>query len=213
MAEEPAVKRAMAFFDAQNLYQHAMAAFGHHHPNFDPLKLHEAVCKEHGWISNLVRFYTGVPDPARDPMWSGYWNSRILALKRTGVHVTTRKLRYREERIHLPDGSTKTVVTPQEKGIDVRLALDIVSCARTRQYDVAVVYSQDQDLAEIVQEVRSISTEQDRWIGVTCAFPSGKKATSRRGIDKTTWFRMEEDFYNGCIDTRDYRPKEFQYKG
>jgi hypothetical protein len=57
MAEEPAVKRAMAFFDAQNLYQHAMAAFGHHHPNFDPLKLHEAVCKEHGWISNLVRFY------------------------------------------------------------------------------------------------------------------------------------------------------------
>lgn len=38
----------MAFFDGQNLYQHAKDAFGHHHPNFDPVKLHKAVCDARG---------------------------------------------------------------------------------------------------------------------------------------------------------------------
>ena len=52
---------AMAFIDGQNLYQHAKDAFGHHHPNYDPVKLHAMVCAAKGWTPNLVRFYTGVP--------------------------------------------------------------------------------------------------------------------------------------------------------
>lgn len=59
----------MAFFDGQNLYQHAKDAFGHYHPNYDPLKLHKAVCKTHGWEPNLVRYYTGVPEASRDKRW------------------------------------------------------------------------------------------------------------------------------------------------
>jgi len=207
MAVEPDIKYAMAFFDGQNLYQHAKAAFGHHHPNYDPIKLHNAVCAANGWTSNLVRFYTGVPEHVRDPMWAGYWSNRVLALKRAGVSVTTRKLRYREEGITLPDGTIETVVTPQEKGVDVRLALDVVSCARKKQFNVAVIYSQDQDLAEVVQEVKDISIEQDRWIQVASAFPSGPNATAGRGIDKANWFRIDEKFYNACLDARDYRPR------
>jgi hypothetical protein len=42
--EEPAEKRAVAFFDGQNLYQHAKEAFGHHYRNYDPVKLFNAVC-------------------------------------------------------------------------------------------------------------------------------------------------------------------------
>lgn len=95
MSSEPALKNAMAFFDAQNHYQHAKAAFGHHHPNFDPLKLHRAVCAANGWRPTLVRFYTGVPTEERSPMWHGYWSRRLLGLKRAGVVVTTRPLRYR----------------------------------------------------------------------------------------------------------------------
>ena len=90
-------------------------------------------------------------------MWAAYWSNRVLALKRAGVYVTTRKLRYREERILQADGSERVVTTPQEKGIDVRLALDIVRLARKRNYSVAVIYSQDQDLAEVVEEVRAIA--------------------------------------------------------
>ena len=36
MLIEPEQKRAVGFFDGQNLYRHAKAAFGHYHPNFDP---------------------------------------------------------------------------------------------------------------------------------------------------------------------------------
>ena len=207
MVDAPKPLYAMAFFDGQNLYQHAKDAFGHYHPNYDPLKLHAAVCAAHGIEPNLVRFYTGTPDPRRSPMWAGYWNNRIIALKRVGVHVTTRKIRYREEKVVTPSGDEKVVVTPQEKGVDVRLALDLVKFARKRNFDVAVLFSQDQDLAEVVDEVKEIAADQGRRIGICCPFPSGPNATSRRGVDRTGWFRMDEAFYNACLDPKDYRPR------
>jgi uncharacterized LabA/DUF88 family protein len=205
MMDEPEEKYAMAFFDGQNLFRHAKDAFGHHHPNYDPIKLHAAVCETNGWLPNLVRFYTGVPDPARSPMWARYWNNRVIALKRSGVHVTTRKIRYREDHVDLPSGIRETVLTTQEKGIDVRLALDVISRARTKQFDVAVIYSQDQDFTEIVKEVKAISIQQDRWISIVSAFPVGSTATVERGINGAKWFKMDEAFYNACLDPHDYR--------
>ena len=71
MRPEPRVKRALSFIDGQNLYRHAKSAFGHHHPNYDPIKLSEAVCAASGWTSCGARFYTGnsggrsEPDVAR----------------------------------------------------------------------------------------------------------------------------------------------------
>lgn len=204
---EPEIKRAMAFFDGQNLYRHAKDAFGHHHPNYDPLKLHAAVCEKHGWVPNLVRFYTGVPSAERDHLWAPYWSNRVLALKRAGVVVTTRPIRYHTELVPDGDGVVQEIITPQEKGVDVRLALDVVSRARKREFNVAVIYSQDQDLCEVVEEVKEIAREQDRWIKVACAYPSGPNASSRRGIDGTDWIQMDQQFYDACLDPRDYRPR------
>ncbi len=208
MVAESDKKYAMAFFDGQNLYRHAKDAFGHHHPNYDPLKLHAAVCKENGWIPNLVRFYTGVPDQKESPMWAAYWSNRVLSLKRSGVFVTTRPIRYHTEIITTPDGTQQSVTMPQEKGIDVRLALDLVARARKREFQVAVIYSQDQDLCEIVEEIKEIAKEQDRWILVACAFPAGPNATSKRGVDRTQWIEMDQTFYDACLDPRDYRPRQ-----
>jgi hypothetical protein len=139
-------------------------------------------------------------------MWAAYWAKRLLYMKNAGIYVTTRPLRYREESVTDEQGNTETVFTPQEKGIDIRLALDVVSTARTKQWNVAVIFSQDQDLAEVVQEVRSIAKEQNRWIDLCCAFPGGPNASSTRGIDKTAWYPMEQAFYDACLDPTDYRP-------
>jgi hypothetical protein len=49
MPVEPAVKRAIAFFDGQNLFYAAKHAFGYSWPNYDPLKLARAVCQSQGW--------------------------------------------------------------------------------------------------------------------------------------------------------------------
>jgi len=139
----------MAFFDGQNLFQHAKDAFGHFHPNYDPKKLALAVCAAQGWRHTLTRFYTGVPSQIESAMWASYWSNRVLAMKRTGIVVTTRPLRYRKAQVVdangkpvlEADGKTpKIITTPQEKGIDVRLALDLVSLARKLQFDVALIF-------------------------------------------------------------------------
>jgi uncharacterized LabA/DUF88 family protein len=208
MLVEPENKRAVAFFDGQNLFRHAKAAFGHHHPNYDPKKLFAAICMEKGWSPLGVRFYTGVPGAKGDPMWQGYWSNRLLQMQRSGIMVTKRELRYHEVQSTQQDGSLKAEYVPHEKGIDVRLALDIVRLARQRQYDVGVVFSQDQDLAEVVAEVKDIAIEQKRWIKIVSAFPSGPNSTSPRGINGAEWFKMDQPFYDQCLDPKDYRPSK-----
>ena len=206
MRPEPRVKRALSFIDGQNLYRHAKSAFGHHHPNYDPIKLSEAVCAASGWTSCGVRFYTGTPAADQSPMWHGYWQRRLRAMRRAGIQVFSRPIRYRTEEIRLPDGSTVTKLVGREKGIDLRLGLDVVRLAYRAELDVAVIFSQDQDLAEAAEEIRTISRSTGRWLKVVSAFPSHPQATNRRGIDKTDWFRIERSVYDACLDHRDYRP-------
>jgi uncharacterized LabA/DUF88 family protein len=208
MASEPEQKRAIAFIDGQNLYRHAKDAFGHHHPNYDPAKLLDAVCKSCGWKAIGIRFYTGTPSAAESPMWHGYWANRLLVMSRAGILVTSRPIRYQVELVPMSDGTTKRIATPHEKGIDVRLALEVVRLAREGQFDVAVIFSQDQDLAEVADEVRAIAQTAGRWIKVACAFPFGPNASAKRGIERTDWIRMDQAFYDACLDPNDYRPKK-----
>lgn len=206
MPAEPATKYAVSFIDGQNLFHHAKAAFGHYHPNFDPIKLANAVCTQKGWHPTQVRFYTGIPDSSHDPRWHAYWSRRLTAMRRAGVHVTSRPLQYQRDTDTLPDGTEREVITPREKGVDLRIGLDVVRMARSNQFDVAVIFSQDQDLAELVEEVREISRSSDRWIKLASAFPDGSTATSHRGIDRTEWVRLDSTLYDACLDPRDYRP-------
>ena len=202
---EPAIKRAVSFFDGQNLFRRAKAAFGHYHPNYDPKKLSDAVCAARGWESHGVRFYTGIPDKRRDPRWYGYWERRFLGMRRIGIEVITRPLRYSTEFVSLPDGATRQVETAQEKGIDLRIGLDVVRMARLGQLDVAVIFSQDQDWAEVADEIREISRSDDRWLKVASAFPINPAAPRSRGINRTDWFGMDRNFYDACLDPMDYR--------
>ena len=105
----------------------------------------------------------------------------------------------------LPDGTRHTFLSGEEKGIDVRIALDIIRMAHREEYDVGLVLSQDQDLSEVAEEIRAIAREQDRWIKIACAFPSSPTSRNRRGIDKTDWIRIDRATYDACLDRRDYR--------
>lgn len=74
------------------------------------------------------------------------------------------------------------------------------------EYDVAVIFSQDQDLSEVAAEIRAIARDHGRWIKVACAFPVSPKTRNRRGIDKADWIRIDQATYNACLDHRRYRP-------
>ena len=130
----------------------------------------------------------------------------IFLMRRAGIVVTSRPLRHRVETVRLPDGSVHDIPVEREKGVDLRIGLDVVRMARNAELDVAIVFSQDQDLAEVAREVRDISRSAGRWLKIVSAFPYGPNATSTRGIDRTDWFRMDREFYDACLDPRGYRP-------
>ena len=207
MPAEPPVKRTIVFFDGQNLFHAARSAFGYNYPNYDVKALAQTICAARGLQLCQVRFYTGVPDPADNAQWSGFWAAKLLAMSRQGVWTFSRTLRYRNQSVKLPDGSTHAFLAAEEKGVDVRIALDVIRMAHRKEYDVALVFSQDQDLSEVAAEMRVISTEQSRWIKIASAFPVSPAARNRRGINSTDWVQIDRATYDACIDRRDYRPK------
>jgi hypothetical protein len=82
---EPADKRTIVFFDGQNLFHAARAAFGYTFPNYDPMALSTTVCKQQGWKLVEVRFYTGVPDAGDDPFWNHFWTSKLAQTGRRWI--------------------------------------------------------------------------------------------------------------------------------
>ena len=79
--------------------------------------------------------------------------------------------------------------------------------AHHQEYDVAVLFSQDQDLSEVAKEIRVIAREQNRWLKIACAFPSSPTIKNKRGIDSTDWITIDRALHDQCLDHRDYRPK------
>ncbi|MGA3081057.1 MAG: NYN domain-containing protein [Terracidiphilus sp.] len=202
---EPSRKRAVTFVDGQNLFHSAKDAFGYIFPNFDIRLLAQTVCAAQGWDFLECRFYTGVPNPEDNAFWNSFWVKKTAQMGRAGVKVYTRPLRYRNKIVRLPDGSSHSFLTGEEKGIDVRIALDILTGAVNGTYDVAVVFSQDQDLSEAATEIRTIAQQQNRWIKVACAFPWSPAAHNKRGINSTDWLKIDRATYDKCIDPKDYR--------
>ena len=205
MASEPDTKRAIVFFDGQNLYHGAKEAFGYTYPNYDPAKLAQAICDQEGWQLAQVRFYTGVHTPEGDDYWHRFWGKKLAAMGRKGINVFRRELRYQNTAVQLPDGTEGTTAVAQEKGVDVRIALDVVSCALEGTCDVAVIFSQDQDLSEVADEIRKIARREKRWIKIVSAYPVGPTSQNRRGINGTDWIKINRTTYDACIDPRDYR--------
>ena len=207
MSVPPVQIRAVAFFDGQNLFHCAKSAFGINFPNFDPLALSKAICAQKGWTLAQTRFYTGVPDVADDAFWNHFWVAKGAQMGREGVHVYTRPLRYQNRTVRLPDGTSHAFLVGNEKGIDVRLALDVISGAHANNYDVALLFCQDQDLSEVADEIRTIARERRRWIKIASAYPYSPTVRKVRGIDKTDWIQIDRATYDACLDKRDYRPK------
>jgi uncharacterized LabA/DUF88 family protein len=224
----------VVFVDGQNLYHAVKREFGYSFPNYDPLALARYLCTSKGWALHQVRFYTGIPAAADNPFWNSFWSAKLLALSRAGVWTYSRTIRYRMKStrlyggitVHLPNGSAHPAGTKlylgdgselpdgtdlrvrvaDEKGTDIRIAVDIIRLAHANEYDVGLILSQDQDLSEAASEIRFIAREQKRWIRLASAFPCSAGSRFRKGIDKTDWIPIDKADYDTCIDSTDYRP-------
>ncbi len=134
---EPLPKRAIAYIDGQNLFNSAKEAFGYPYPNYDVKKLAEFVCATSGCNLESVRFYTGIPDESVDQQRYHFWVAKLAAMGTRGIKSYSRPLKYSNQKIVLADGTITSALVGREKGIDIRIALDIVSGALNNEYDVA----------------------------------------------------------------------------
>jgi hypothetical protein len=153
-----AAPRVIVFIDAQNAYHGIRRAFfddtsdPNYVGNFQPLALGHLLASRAttsfsgaARVLKEVRIYRGLPDSRKDgkgyavsSRQFGSWGSDPL------VHVFTRPLRY-------PRGWPAQ--RPEEKGIDVRLAIDFLAMAIRREYEVGIIVSQDQDLLPALEAV------------------------------------------------------------
>jgi uncharacterized LabA/DUF88 family protein len=208
MIAEPPVKRTLAYIDGQNLFHGAKESFGHSYPNYDIKALVTKICQTRAWQLDGIHFYTGIPDATDNAFWNHFWTVKLAVMGKQGIKVFSRPLRYRNETIKLPDGTTHTFLVGQEKGVDIRIALDIVRAVRLNECDVALVFSQDQDLSEVADEVRTIAKEHGRWVKIASAFPFSPTTHNKRGVNSTDWIRIDRATYDACLDPHDYRPKK-----
>lgn len=205
MTTEPAVKRAIAFVDGQNLFHSARNAFGYTFPTYDVSKLAKSISAAEGWQLSKVYFYTGIPSQADNPFCHGFWTKKLAMMGRRGVEVYSRQLVYRPKTVSVPAFGEFTFLNGEEKGIDVRLALDALDLAHRSLLDVALIFSQDQDLSELASRIRAVAKFQNRWIKIASAYPDFTNAKNPRGINHTDWCPIDKQTYDTCIDRRDYR--------
>ncbi len=197
---EPEKKIVHAFFDCQNLFLSVKQLWPEHKtPDFDPVALARAVVKNQDrWSLKGIHLYTGIHERDKNPQLHTFWTQKLARHKAQDSRVTvfTRPLRYSG----VPDRNycERTFFRAREKGIDVRIALDLVRGARLGEYDVAILFSQDQDFKEVAEEIRAIAHERQRWIKIASAFPTDD--SHRRGIDKTDWIPFSRELYKLCLD-------------
>jgi uncharacterized LabA/DUF88 family protein len=193
------VAHAIAFIDGQNLFAAARDAFGVKAPSFDVVALSHAVAEAQGWEVHGVRFSSGVPAADDNERPHRAWSSQLREMRTLVVHATVRPLRRRRKRVRLDDGTTAELTVLEEKGIDVRIALDILRAVSDRACDVVLLFSQDQDFAEVAVDVRAIAQAQGRWLKIATAFPVGVGTTDRRAVDRTDWIPIDKATYETCL--------------
>ena len=185
--------RAVALFDGMNLYNHAKNAFGDRDGRYDPVKLARFVAESQGYDLVQTRFYVGVPPPGRHRRLYDYWQARLHAMEENGVFVFRGAVNYSGGR-------------GQEKGVDIRIALDSVQLVLDAICDTLIIFSTDQDFRQIKPTALNVARRVGTSIRMKSAFPR-TISYNIRGIDGTDWIPFGTDTYRESFDPQNYWPK------
>ena len=119
--------------------------------------------------------------------------------------MTTRDLRYLTETDAGSPGGVR-VLSAREKGIDLRIALDVMAAARRPDCANILILSRDQDFREVIADVRLMCDFARRDIGLWSAYPEVRDGPAfNRGVDGTRELRISRRDYDQLRDRADYR--------
>ena len=191
------LRRFVLFVDYQNAYMQARRCFATHgarHPvgQFHPVALGELIGARLGVSLGQVRVYRGLPHPRHDNRAFTAADRQINAWRRDPrTAVITRPLRYRG------------ALPPEEKGIDVRLAVDFVAMALRGEYEIAVLLSHDTDLVPAVEAVLELVPAVP--VQVAAWAPSSRRVNRLRIPGRSLWcHELSAADYAAVADGRDY---------
>jgi NYN domain len=136
-----------------------------------------------------------MPHAVRQPRSQMAAERQIAAWSRDPrVTVLTRPLLYRR---------TRPPTKPQEKGIDVRLAVDFVALALRGEYDAGVLMSHDSDLVPALEAVLELSPSTH--VEVACWEPARGSTVRLRVPGRSVWCHyLTAADYAAVADTRNY---------
>jgi uncharacterized LabA/DUF88 family protein len=136
-----------------------------------------------------VRIYTGRPSSAREPKSYGAHMKQCANWEKSGATVVARPLRYLTGR------------PPEQKGVDVELAVDYVTMAVEGKYDVGIIFSTDTDLKPALEYVvdKGLATAE-----VACWWSEKAQRYLSISSAKIWSHRLTEADYKSVCDHTDY---------
>jgi uncharacterized LabA/DUF88 family protein len=153
------IQKVWVFIDGQNLYRDTRRAFFKETDpsnigQVDPVKL-ATLLTDKGTAPQGTRrvldechVYVGVPSSDKQPNANAARLRQNAVWEASGAKVHGRPLRYPK---------TWPANPPEEKGVDVELAVDLVFNGARQNYDVGIVVSTDTDLIPALQAVINLN--------------------------------------------------------
>ncbi|MEX2561986.1 MAG: NYN domain-containing protein [Nitriliruptoraceae bacterium] len=199
--------RVILFIDYENMSRCARSEFGVD-GHFWPWQLGQLLVDRRNQrtdtarsVLHQVRVYRGLPDARKQPesnaknqAQTAAWMTRCPEPER--LVVCRRPLRY--PRAWGEPGAER----PQEKGVDVWLAVDLVQMTYRGEYDTAIVCSHDSDLAPALDTVKAVTTVRHHLEVVAWA---RSKRISYSDDPQLPWrHRLTRHDYDSIEDPVDY---------
>lgn len=158
-------ERIAVLIDYQNVHLVGHGLFGGGQKPYrcvpDPVRVADLIAsrRQRASVTAAIRVYRGRPDPNHQPKVTAANDAQKAQWERDRrVQVIRRQLNYRGWP-QLP---------PQEKGIDVAIAVDLMHLALRQQYNALVLFSSDTDLLpalETIVQLRLTHVEVACWAG------------------------------------------------
>ena len=147
------------------------------------------VSKTPGRTLSQIRFYTGVPRRDQNAEWHDFWEKKLEYLENQGIKVYRGRINEHK----------------QEKGVDVKLSVDLIRLTYEKLYEIAIIVSQDRDFEPAIRLANELAKDQQRQLIFESHFPVGPGSHSDRGIPGTNWLPIDQATYDSCYCCRDYR--------
>lgn len=175
------MERVSIYIDSGNFYHLVLRKLGFSEAEFDFEKFAYFLARERIVIEKGKRFYVGTVrelENVHETKTAMAAQTKLFSyLKSNNWEIKTSKLRTRQERITVDDRvvdfqKLKTAgfshieySRSREKGIDVKLAVDLLVGALDDKYDTAIVASSDTDLVPAIDIVRHRFKKKIEYVG------------------------------------------------